>query len=46
MEQADGHVAGNLAISILRLVGVTSIAAALRHHARPPCRPLQTIMHC
>jgi hypothetical protein len=36
----------NLAISILRLTGQASIAAALRHHARRPHRPLQTIMHC
>jgi len=36
----------NLAITILRLTGQTSIAAALRHHARRPGRPLQTIMNC
>jgi hypothetical protein len=36
----------NLAIIILRLAGTTSIAAALRHHARRPDRPLQTIMNC
>ena len=36
----------NLAITILRLAGYTSIAAALRHHARRPDRPLQTIMKC
>lgn len=36
----------NLAITILRLTGHTSIAAALRHHARQPSRPLQTIMQC
>ena len=36
----------NLAISILRLRGATNIAAALRHHARRPHRPLQTIMTC
>ena len=36
----------NLAISILRLTGETNIAAALRHHARRPCRPIQTIMRC
>jgi predicted transposase YbfD/YdcC len=36
----------NLAITILRLTGETSIAAALRHHARRPGRPLQTIMNC
>jgi len=34
----------NLAITILRLTGQTSIAAALRYHARRPSRPLQTIM--
>ena len=36
----------NLAITILRLTGQSSIAAALRHHARRPSRPLQTIMNC
>jgi predicted transposase YbfD/YdcC len=36
----------NLAITILRLAGITSIAAALRYHARRPTRPLQTIMNC
>jgi predicted transposase YbfD/YdcC len=36
----------NLAITILRLTGATSIAAALRHHARRPARPLRTIMKC
>jgi predicted transposase YbfD/YdcC len=36
----------NLAITILRLAGHASIAAALRHHARRPDRPLQTIMNC
>jgi predicted transposase YbfD/YdcC len=36
----------NLAITVLRLTGETSIAAALRHHARRPSRPLQTIMNC
>ncbi len=36
----------NLAITVLRLTGQTSIAAALRYHARRPCRPLQTIMNC
>ncbi len=34
----------NLVITILRLAGAISIAAALRHHARRPSRPLQTIM--
>jgi predicted transposase YbfD/YdcC len=33
----------NLAITILRLAGATSIAAALRHHSRRPGRPLHTI---
>jgi predicted transposase YbfD/YdcC len=33
----------NLAITILRLAGAISIAAALRHHSRRPGRPLQTI---
>jgi predicted transposase YbfD/YdcC len=36
----------NLVITILRLAGATSIAAALRYHARRPSRPLQTIMKC
>jgi hypothetical protein len=36
----------NLALTILRLTGHASIAAALRHHARRPERPLQTIMNC
>ena len=36
----------NLAITILRLAGVINIAAALRHHARKPHRPLRTIMRC
>ncbi|ONH22801.1 ISAs1 family transposase [Pseudofrankia asymbiotica] len=33
----------NLAITILRLTGTTNIAQALRHHARHPERPLETI---
>jgi hypothetical protein len=33
----------NLGITALRLTGVTNIAAGLRHHARRPDRPLQTI---
>jgi predicted transposase YbfD/YdcC len=33
---------GNLAITALRLSGATNIAAALRHHARDPHRPLST----
>jgi predicted transposase YbfD/YdcC len=36
----------NLAVTILRLTGVTNIAAALRHHARRPDRPLATIKRC
>jgi predicted transposase YbfD/YdcC len=36
----------NLAIAILRLAGHTSIAAALRYHARQPGRPLRTITQC
>jgi predicted transposase YbfD/YdcC len=36
----------NIAITILRLTGHASIAAALRHHARRPERPLRTIMNC
>ena len=36
----------NLALTILRLAGHASIAAALRHHARRPERPLRTIMNC
>jgi hypothetical protein len=32
----------NLAITALRLSGATNIAAALRHHARNPLRPLTT----
>jgi predicted transposase YbfD/YdcC len=36
----------NLALTILRLAGHASIAAALRHHARRPGRPLRTIMNC
>ena len=36
----------NLVITILRLSAAASIAAALRHHARQPSRPLQTIMKC
>jgi hypothetical protein len=36
----------NLAITILRLTGATSIAAALRHHARRSSRPLETIINC
>jgi hypothetical protein len=36
----------NLTVTVLRLTGETSIAAALRYHARRPGRPLQTIMNC
>ena len=36
----------NLAITVFRLTGQTSIAAAQRYHARRPDRPLQTIMNC
>ena len=36
----------NLAITIMRLTGYASIAAALRYHARQPGRALQTIMQC
>ena len=36
----------NLAITIFRLAGYASIAAALRYHARRPSRPLRTIMKC
>jgi predicted transposase YbfD/YdcC len=36
----------NLAITILRLAGATSIAGALRYHARRPSRPLRAIMKC
>jgi predicted transposase YbfD/YdcC len=36
----------NLVVTILRLAGAASIAAALRYHARRPSRPLQTIMKC
>ena len=35
-----------LAIAILRLTVHTSIAAALRYHARQPGGPLQTITQC
>jgi hypothetical protein len=36
----------NLVITILRRSGAASIAAALRHRARRPGRPLQAIMNC
>lgn len=38
--------ARNLVIAILRLAGATSVAAALRYHARRHARPLRTIMKC
>ena len=36
----------NLTLTLLRLAGHASIAAALRYHARLPDRPLRTIMKC
>ena len=36
----------NLAITILRLAGHASIAAALRYHARRSTRPIRTLMKC
>jgi predicted transposase YbfD/YdcC len=36
----------NLALTILRLAGHASIAAALRYHVRRPDRPLRTIINC
>lgn len=36
----------NLAITALRLTGVSNIAPALRHHAHRPNRPLNTLMTC
>jgi hypothetical protein len=36
----------NPVITIVRLAGAASIAAALRYHARRPGCPLQTIMKC
>jgi predicted transposase YbfD/YdcC len=35
----------NTAISILRLTGQTNIAAALRHHARDPLRPVKLLLN-
>ena len=35
----------NLVLTILRLAGAVSIAAALRYHVRQPDRPLRTIMN-
>ncbi len=36
----------NTAISLLRLSGQTSIAAALRHHGRGPHRPIKLLLTC
>ena len=36
----------SLAVSILRLAGRASIAAAVRYHARRPDQPLQTLLKC
>ena len=36
----------NPVITILRLTGATSIAAAQCYHVRRPSRPLRTIMNC
>ena len=36
----------NPVITIVRLAGAASTAAALRYHARRPGRPLPTIMKC
>src|SRR5215471_12626698 len=36
----------NLVVTILRLSGAASIAAALRYQARRPSRPLRTITRC
>jgi hypothetical protein len=41
-----GQPAHSLAIPVLRLTGKSSIAAALRYHARRPGRPLQMILNC
>jgi hypothetical protein len=41
----DGRL-GNLAITVVRLTGETSIAVALRYHARQPGRPGQAILNC
>jgi len=42
-QDADGQVACSLAISLLRLDGQASIAAANRHHARDPQRTLKLL---
>ena len=34
------------AISLLHLTGTTSIAAATRHHARNPARPVELLLAC
>jgi hypothetical protein len=34
----------NLAVSILRIAGVTNIAKATRHHAWDPLRPLNLLL--
>jgi hypothetical protein len=34
------------AISVLRLTGATSIAAATRHHARNAHRPVELLLTC
>ncbi len=36
----------NTALSLLRLAGQTSIAAALRHHSRDPHRPITLLLSC
>ncbi len=36
----------SIAISLLRLAGWTNIAAALRHHARYPDRPITCLLTC
>ncbi len=36
----------NTALSLLRLAGQTSIAAALRHHSRKPHRPIKLLLPC
>jgi hypothetical protein len=33
----------NLVISLLRFAGLTNIARALRHHARPPDRAIMLV---
>jgi len=36
----------NTALSLLRLSGQTSIAAALRHYSRNPHRPIKLLLTC